>query len=106
MRELDLVSSLIWVVVSALFCREAVALGLGELTEPGAGLFPFLMSSILLALSAGLFAVSLRRQGRFSLAEFRKTWPERSGLQRIWLTVLFLVGYIFSLNYLGFVLTT
>jgi putative tricarboxylic transport membrane protein len=106
LKEHDVISSLIWIVVSALFCWEAVNLGLGELTEPGAGLFPFLISLFLILFAIGLFAASLRKGGRFSFIEIRKSWPDRSGSRRIGLTVLFLASYVVALNDLGFVLTT
>jgi putative tricarboxylic transport membrane protein len=106
LREHDIISSLIWIAVSGLFCWGAVDLGLGDLTEPGAGLFPFLISLLLILFSAGLFAVSLRKAGKFNLIEARKFWPDRHGFRRIGLTVLFLACYVLALNYLGFLLTT
>jgi putative tricarboxylic transport membrane protein len=106
LKEHDVISSLIWIVVSALFCRESFDLGLGSLTEPGAGLFPFLISVCLIFFSAILFAASLRKRGGFSFIEIRKSWPDWEGFRRIGLTVLFLVSYVIALNYLGFALTT
>jgi putative tricarboxylic transport membrane protein len=106
LKEHDVISSLIWIAVSALFCWEAVDLGLGNLMEPGAGLFPFLISLFLILLAIGLFAASLRKGGRFSFIEIRKSWPDRNGFRRIGLTVLFLASYVLALNYLGFLLTT
>lgn len=106
LKEHDVISSLIWIVVSALFCRESLDLGLGDFTEPGAGFFPFLTSLILIFLSAGLFAVSLRKRWGFNFLEVRKHWSDRDGFRRISLTVLFLGSYVVALNYLGFALTT
>ena len=106
MKEHDVISSLIWIMVSALFCWGAVDLGLGDLTEPGAGLFPFMISLLLIVFAIGLFAASLRKRGRFSFVEIRKLWPDRDGFRRIGLTVLFLASYVVALNYLGFLLVT
>lgn len=106
MKEHDVISSLIWIAVSALFCWESLNLGLGQLTEPGAGFFPFLMSIILIFLSAGLFACALRKREGFNFFEVRKHWPDRNGFRRISLTVLFMGSYVAALNYLGFALMT
>ncbi len=106
MKEHDVISSVIWIIVSALFCWESLDLGLGNLTEPGAGFFPFLMALIFLFLSAGLFVVSLRKGGGFNFLEARKHWSDGNGFRRISLTVLFLGSYVVALNYLGFALTT
>jgi putative tricarboxylic transport membrane protein len=106
MKKHDLTSSSIWIVVSALFCWESLGLGLGTLTEPGPGLFPFLMSLFLIFFSAGLFAASLRKKGGVNFIEVRKFWPDRDGFRRIGLTVLFLASYVVALNYLGFIMTT
>lgn len=106
LKEHDVISSLIWIVVSALFCWESFDLGLGSLTEPGAGLFPFLISICFILFSAILFAASLRKRGGFSFIGIRKPWPDREGFRRIGLTVLFLASYVVALNDLGFVLTT
>lgn len=64
------------------------------------------MSLILIVLSAGLFLTSLRKRTGFNFVEIRKDWSDREALRRISLTILFLAGYVFALNYLGFALTT
>jgi putative tricarboxylic transport membrane protein len=106
MRKSELVSSFVWTVVGAVFLIGSVSLGLGRLGEPGPGLFPFFMAACLVCFSSAHFMVSLRKEMQTGLPSRGRVWPQRDGLKRILLTVVLLFGFVFTLNYLGFVLTT
>lgn len=106
MKKYDLSSSLVWMIVSALFLQGAIQLGLGGLMEPGPGFFPFIMSLSLISLSAILFVAAARKKVEEKLPAGLRFWPEMDGTKRILLTIAFLILYVLALGYLGFALTT
>jgi len=106
MRKYDLLSSLAWLTVGVIFFQRSVGLGLGELGEPGPGFFPFLVSVCLICFSSIYFVSSLRKRGQLSSVESSRFWPKSDGLIRISLVVMSLFMFIFTMNYLGFVVTT
>ncbi len=105
MKKYDLTSSLVWIIVSALFLGGGVELGLGSFTEPGPGFFPFLMSLCLILLSAVLFVATAMKKVEENIPAGLR-WPEMGGTRRILLTILLLTCYVLALGYLGFPLTT
>jgi hypothetical protein len=105
LKKYDLSSSLVWMIVSALFLRGAIELGLGGLTDPGPGFFPFLMSLSLISFSAVLFVATAMKKGEENIPAGLR-WPEMGGTKRILLTIVLLAGYVLALGYLGFALTT
>jgi putative tricarboxylic transport membrane protein len=60
MRKLELIASIFLVIFSGVACREAYRLSLGRWGAPGPGLFPFLLSAMLLLLSFLYFLKALR----------------------------------------------
>jgi hypothetical protein len=92
--------------VGALFLMGSLGLGLGSLGEPGPGFFPFVMAVFLVLFSLKHFVSSLVKRGPSGSAPAERVWPESDGIKRILLTIMFLLGFIFALNYLGFVLNT
>jgi putative tricarboxylic transport membrane protein len=105
MKKHELVSSLVWMAVGLLFLTGSAGLGLGKLGEPGPGLFPFVMAACLVSFSSVHFISSLRKGVPSSLSTGERFWPQSDGLKRILLTIILLFGFVFTLNYLGFVLT-
>jgi putative tricarboxylic transport membrane protein len=105
LKKYDLSSSVVWMVTSAFFLRGAIGLGLGGLTDPGPGFFPFVVSLSLLSLSAVLFVVTATGKNLNNIPAALR-WPEADGTKRILLTVSFLTLYVLTLDYLGFALTT
>lgn len=104
MVGLDKSSCLFFLLLSAYFSIKAYSLGLGTLSEPDAGLFPFI-----LALSLGLFSILSGLQAKVPMsAALAKTagvlwnWKWRNPL---FVTVV-LVAYATFLETIGFVLCT
>lgn len=105
MKKYDLSSSLVWIIVSALFLWGAIQLGLGSFTDPGPGFFPFLMSLSLFFLAAVLFVATATKKVEENIPAGLR-WPEMGGTRRILLTIALLACYVLALGYLGFALTT
>jgi len=96
----DSASALFWVVVGILACYGATRLGLGSVTEPGAGFIFFWSGVILVVLSLILFAQS-RRNAEDTVEEaVQIDWA------KIALVLLSLFLYGVFLERLGFALTT
>lgn len=106
MKKYDLMSSLTWMIIAALFCRGAIGLGLGDLHEPGPGFFPFLMSLFIILFSILILISSLKKGEESDPDLGKRFWPEREGQKKILLTVGSLFLYVFALEYLGFILCT
>jgi len=93
-------SALFWIVVGILACYGATRLGLGSVTEPGAGFIFFWSGLILVILSLVVLADSVRS------SEDTVREMEELNWAKIALVLLSLLLYAFSLERLGFVLTT
>lgn len=93
-------------IVGALYCKGAIALGIGSFSEPGPGFFPFLMSVFLILLSLIHFLSSLKKSEEFNFAGSKIFWPPIDGIKRILFVVISLFAYAFTMHYLGFVITT
>lgn len=104
MKKYDLMSSLAWMIIAALFCRGAIGLGLGDLHEPGPGFFPFLMSLFIILFSTLILISSLIKGEESPPDPGKKFWPDREGQKKILLTVGSLFLYVLALEYLGFIL--
>ena len=106
MRRHELISSLGWMLAGLIFFIGSTSFGLGELSEPGPGFFPFLMSLCLVFFSLVHFLGSLRKGQSSPLAPGQRFWPEMKYLTRIILIVVLVLVYILAMNPLGFVPTT
>jgi len=106
MKKHELITSLVWMAVGVLFLIGAIGLGLGSLSEPGPGFFPFVMAACLISFSSIHFMSSLVKDGQFNFATSKSFWPESAGIKKILFTIIFLFGFVLALNYLGFVLST
>jgi putative tricarboxylic transport membrane protein len=93
-------SALFWVAVGILACYGATRLGLGSVTEPGAGFIFFWSGLILVILSLIVFADSVRSAEDTVQQMGEMNWA------KIALVLLSLLLYAFFLERLGFVLTT
>jgi putative tricarboxylic transport membrane protein len=92
--------ALFWVAAGLLACYGATRLGLGSVTEPGAGFIFFWSGLILVILSLIAFAESVRRSADTAREMGEMNW------KKIALVLLSLLLYAFFLERLGFVLTT
>jgi len=93
-------SALFWVSVGILVCYGATRLGLGSVTEPGAGFIFFWSGLILVLLSLTVLAESLRSSEDSVQEMGQVNWA------KIALVLLSLLLYAFFLERLGFVSTT
>ena len=92
--------ALFWVALGILVCYGATRLGLGSVTEPGAGFIFFWAGLILVILSLMVFAEGLRSTEEIVHETGETNWV------KIALVLLSLVLYAFFLERLGFVVTT
>ena len=93
-------SALFWVGVGILVCYGATRLGLGSVTEPGAGFIFFWSGLILVLLSLIVLADSVRGAEDAVQGMGEMNWA------KIALVLLSLLLYALFLERLGFVLTT
>ena len=99
----DQVSAAIWLIVGAAITASSISIGLGTLSTPGSGFFPFLAGLAMSFLSClGLVYSTLQKnQGRGwkpTMAHLR--WGN------FLIVVAAMLGYIFVLKTLGFVFST
>lgn len=93
-------SAIFWVAMGILVCYGATRLGLGSVTEPGAG-FIFFWSGLILVFLSLMVLVDSMRSAEDMVAEMGEmNW------RKIALVLLSLLSYAFFLERLGFVLTT
>lgn len=93
-------SAIFWLAVGILACYGATRLGLGSVTEPGAG-FIFFWSGLILVLLSLIVLVDSMRSAEDAVQEMGEmNWA------KIALVLLSLLLYAFSLERLGFALTT
>ena len=93
-------SALFWLAVGILACYGATRLGLGSVTEPGAGFIFFWSGLILVLLSLVVLAESIRSSEDTVQEMGVMNWA------KIALVLLSLLLYAYFLERLGFVLTT
>ena len=91
---------LFWIAAGLLACYGATRLGLGSVTEPGAGFIFFWSGLILVVLSLIVLADSVRSSADTAPEMGEMNWT------KIALVLLSLLLYAFFLERLGFVLTT
>ena len=92
--------ALFWIALGILVCYGANRLGLGSVTEPGAGFIFFWSGLILIVLSLMALAEGLRSTEEIVQETGEMNWV------KIALVLLALVLYAFFLERLGFVVTT
>lgn len=94
------ISALFWCAIGVLACYAATRLGLGSVTEPGAGFIFFWSGLILIVLSLIVLADSVRSSADTVGEIGDMNWT------KIALVLLALLLYAFFLERLGFVVTT
>ena len=92
--------ALFWVAAGLLACYGAIRLGIGSVTEPGAGFIFFWSGLILVILSLIVLADSIRASEDTVREMGEMNWT------KIALVLFSLLLYAFFLERLGFVLTT
>lgn len=105
MGRRDLVSSLVFIGLAAIFMIGALRYGFGRFSRPGPGLMPFFASLMVIVLSGFIFFISLLKR-KIKDAEREKFLPPREVTIRQIIGVLALFGYGIALESLGLTLTT
>ena len=99
-------SSILFLLLSVYISIESYRLGLGKLSMPGPGTFPFIAGAALGIISASLLIRTLLKEPlRKTLAEPGED-SEPINWQNIFLTLAAMLVYVVILNWLGFVLST
>jgi hypothetical protein len=98
MKHSDLWSSLFWIILAAATIALASRFPFGDFREPGPGLFPILISLIILGLGLILFFRSLFRAEK----EVKVTVRSLGAVSRVILVLLLLLAYAVFLEKLGF----
>jgi putative tricarboxylic transport membrane protein len=103
MKNRDLVSSIIWIVLGGLFVAGALQQGLMRKGVPGPGFLPFLSGVALIFASLFVLIPALRQRETAGNGAF---FPERDSFRKILLSLAALVAFGVVMEYAGFVLTT
>jgi len=98
-------SSLVWLGLAVLICIGSLRLSLGSFQNPGPGFFPFIAGLVLGTLAATVF-FQARRAAAGARETSKPLWTSPSGVKKVVLTTMVLLGYALSMNYLGFLIST
>ena len=79
-------------------------MGIGPLNAPGPGFFPTLIGGTFSLLSVALFVTTLPTKDR--LREGGGFWKEKGSWRKVLASLLSLVFFLISLDYLGYRITT
>jgi hypothetical protein len=79
-------------------------MGIGPLNAPGPGFFPTLIGGAFSLLSVALFVTTLPTKDR--LREGGGFWKEKGSWRKVLASLLSLVFFLISLDYLGYRITT
>ena len=95
---------IIWIIIGGVICAASKSLKLGSFRHPGAGMFPFIIGSVIILLSSIQVVIQLVQVK----AEIRilKFWPLSAGFKRVIAVFILLILYAASLDSLGFLLCT
>ena len=103
MKNRDLVSSIIWIIIGGLFVAGAFEHGLMRRGIPGPGFLPFFSGVALIVASLFVLIPAVRMKEKLPENIPSK---ERGSLKKILLAVVALVAYGIVIEYAGFFLTT
>lgn len=102
MKKSQLYLAAFWVALGLFVCLYTYRLGLGQVTNPGPGLYPFCVGVVFLALACGILAQTL-----FKTVRQEKEKDEQSpDLRKVVIAVIVLFAYAFLLEALGYLLVT
>jgi len=103
MKNRDLVSSVIWMVMGGLFVAGALQQGLMRRGVPGPGFLPFFSGLALIFVSLFVFIPALIRGEKAEVGNF---FPERDSFRKLLLALAALVAFGVAMEYAGYLLTT
>lgn len=102
MRNNDQRSSLFWLIIGLGIVIRSPKYGLGTLSTPGAGLFPFLSGLVIVVFSIIVF---IQQFHKTDSEDFLSIW-NNANWQAMLKVFLALIIYALSVNTLGFILST
>ncbi len=105
MRTSNAIGGGIWLSIAGFIVYESTRLGVGELSSPGAGLFPFLTGIALGVFSLVCICDALWRR-EFRRGREEGIWASDADWKKVILTFLAMVVYALLLETLGYVLGT
>lgn len=105
MKQRDVIGSLIWMAVGAIFCIGSLDFGFSRLGTIGGGFFPFVAGAALIALAIVVLITALTEKKEDEPAK-EPFLPERDSLKKLLSALLALFAYVLVLKYGGFVPTT
>ncbi len=103
MKNRDLVSSVVCIVLGGLFVAGALQQGLMRRGVPGPGFLPFFSGLALVFVSLFVLIPAL---GQREEAESRDFFPERDSFRKLLLAAVALVAFGATIEYAGYLLTT
>jgi putative tricarboxylic transport membrane protein len=104
MKNRDLVSSVVWMVLGGLFVAGALQQGLMRRGIPGPGFLPFVSGLALIFVSLFVFFPALGRKERAESKE--DFFPERDSRRKLFSALAALFAYGAGMVYAGYLLTT
>lgn len=106
MKKGNLIFSLTLEGIGILVIVESYGLGLQTLTNPGPGLFPFLLGILLCALSLSPFITSLKDLIKINRIKKDQVVEPQANIIELVAVIACLIGYFLLLNTLGFLIDT
>ena len=103
MRKLDVAAAVFLTGLSTAVCLASVKLGIGSHRNPGMGFMPFIVSCVLFFLSMGVLVSNIAGKRD---AQNKRTQSTRREIKKPAILIIALVGYLFVLNRMGFILAT
>ena len=101
MRKWDRISAILLSILGVAAIYGAVEdIGIGTLSEPGSGFYPFVLATTLVALSVILFIVRLGGN------EQRVPFWEKGAWRKPCLAIMVLIGFFIVIMYVGFIVGT
>jgi len=99
MKALQVISSMVLMLFGAVFCISSLKMGLGDINTPGAGLFPFGASCLLILFSIGCIIESLLAKKMADISDLF-SWKK---LKPLLFVLLPLAVYTLVMETIGFV---
>jgi putative tricarboxylic transport membrane protein len=103
MQNRDLLSSMIWMALGAIFLLGSLQLGLMRRGVPGPGFLPFLSGLALIFVSLFVFIPAFRKKKNSGSSDFL---AERHSLKKLMLALIALFAFGIAMEYAGYLLTT
>lgn len=107
MSKTALIIGLLLEGLGILVIRESHRLGLQSITNPGAGLFPFLLGIVLCLLSLPICINSVKDLRNIHYKRMQeKSIQDQPNMKKLGVTAACLIGYFLLLDVLGFLITS